>query len=139
MDGDLPDIPVNDLFIDPLNNNVYFVATDAGVYRSIDAGATWRLFGIGLPNVVVTDFAFQQSTRELVAGTYGRSIFSVAIDDDGVILGDVNQDGIVSLLDVGPFVALITSGSFQVEGDVNKDGTVDLLDVGPFVDLIVGQ
>ena len=40
------------------------------------------------------------------------------------------------MLDVGPFVAILTTGGFQAEADVNKDGVVDLLDVGPFVQLL---
>ena len=53
-------------------------------------------------------------------------------------LGDINGDGIVSLLDVSPFVALLTGGGFQCEADVNEDGIVSLLDVNPFVALLSG-
>ena len=52
--------------------------------------------------------------------------------------GDINGDGVVDLLDVAPFVELLTSGEFQAEGDINGDGQIDLLDVQPFVDLLVG-
>ena len=55
-----------------------------------------------------------------------------------VLLGDVNQDGVVNLLDVDPFVAVLTSGGFQLEADVNQDGQVNLLDVDPFVALLSG-
>lgn len=54
------------------------------------------------------------------------------------LLGDVNLDGTISLLDVGSFVALLTNVSFQIEADINGDGVVDLLDVQPFVDLLSG-
>lgn len=53
-----------------------------------------------------------------------------------VLLGDVNMDGLVNLLDVAPFVELISTGDFQAEADINQDGQVNLLDVGPFVDLL---
>lgn len=53
------------------------------------------------------------------------------------LLGDVNCDGVVDLLDVQPFVDLITSGDFSVKADINQDGAVDLLDVAPFVELLV--
>ncbi len=56
----------------------------------------------------------------------------------GVLKGDVNLDGIVDLLDVSPFVALLTGGGFQAEADLNCDGIVDLLDVSPFVNLLTG-
>ena len=53
-----------------------------------------------------------------------------------VLVGDVNGDGQVDLLDVAPFIEAITSGTFVAEADINGDGSVDLLDVGPFVDLL---
>ena len=55
-----------------------------------------------------------------------------------VLLGDINLDGVVNLLDVAPFVDLISSGAFQAEGDFNMDGVVNLLDIGPFVDALSG-
>ena len=53
-------------------------------------------------------------------------------------LGDVNQDGIVNLLDVDPFVAVLATGGFQCAADINEDGAVNLLDVDPFVALLTG-
>lgn len=54
------------------------------------------------------------------------------------LLGDVNCDEVVNLLDVAPFVEAITSGSFQPRADINQDGFVNLLDVAPFIDLLTG-
>ena len=51
----------------------------------------------------------------------------------GILLGDVNLDGVVDLLDVAPFVELISNSQFQQEADINQDGQVNLLDVAPFV------
>ncbi len=55
------------------------------------------------------------------------------------VIGDVNQDGAVDLLDVSPFVDVLTSGQIQAEADINQDGTVNLLDVSPFVTLLTGE
>lgn len=54
------------------------------------------------------------------------------------LLGDVNRDGVVNLLDVGPFIELLSNGNFQLEGDINQDGVINLLDIEPFVDLLAG-
>ena len=54
-------------------------------------------------------------------------------------LGDINRDGNLNLLDVEPFVEVLTSGSFLFEADVNLDGAVDLQDVQPFVNLLTGN
>ena len=53
-----------------------------------------------------------------------------------VLLGDVNGSGEVDLLDVQPFVELLTNGGFSLEADVNCDGDVNLLDVSPFVEIL---
>ncbi len=70
------------------------------------------------------------------AGVDGVSIQLVNCDDNNVLPGDVNLDGVVNLLDVEPFVALLTSGEFQAEADINMDGVVNLQDIQPFVKLL---
>ncbi len=52
------------------------------------------------------------------------------------VVGDVNQDGAIDLLDVSPFVDLLVSGIYQCEADVDENGAIDLLDVAPFVKLL---
>lgn len=54
------------------------------------------------------------------------------------ILGDVNMDGTVDLLDVNPFVEILGDNEYQFEADVNQDGVVNLLDIDPFVSLLSG-
>ena len=78
------------------------------------------------------------------AGNGGNEV--IAIDDilvesmkgKGGMLGDVNCDGSVDLLDVAPFVDLVSNGGFSTKADINQDGSVDLLDVAPFVALLAG-
>ena len=54
------------------------------------------------------------------------------------IVGDLNGDGSVDLLDVAPFLDALQSVRFIAAADINGDGVVNLLDVGPFVDLLSG-
>ncbi|MEM9413040.1 MAG: dockerin type I domain-containing protein [Planctomycetota bacterium] len=68
---------------------------------------------------------------------FNNAGFVMSLTPTGTILGDVNNDCEVNLLDVAPFVDLITEGAFQAEADINEDGIVDLLDVEPFVTLLV--
>lgn len=56
----------------------------------------------------------------------------------GIILGDVNGDGVVNLLDVAPFVEAIANGTYIPEADCNQDGDVNLLDVQPFIEILGG-
>ena len=72
-------------------------------------------------------------------GGYFGDVGNIVINGSfipGLLIGDVNGDGIISLLDVGPFVDLVTNGGYQAEADTNMDGVVDLLDVQPFTDLL---
>lgn len=73
-----------------------------------------------------------------LAVNYFSTFVQVEFIGETFLLGDVNCDGSVDLLDVGPFVDLITSGQYEEKGDINQDGAVDLLDVGPFVGLLQG-
>lgn len=57
----------------------------------------------------------------------------------GLLLGDVNMDCSVDLLDVNSFVEAVSTGTFIAEADINQDGNVNLLDVAPFVALLAGN
>lgn len=68
---------------------------------------------------------------------YSQLTLAFTVEVDSFLLGDINRDGVISLLDVQPFVDLIpNSAPFQGEGDINGDGLINLLDVGGFVDLL---
>jgi hypothetical protein len=72
--------------------------------------------------------------------TSGDATFSADVASDcDFAAGDVNEDGAVDLLDVGPFVDLLTNNEFVCQADINKDEMVDLLDVSPFIDLLSGN
>lgn len=57
---------------------------------------------------------------------------------ESILLGDVNRDGEVNLLDVAPFIALLSGNLFDPNADINQDGAVNLLDVSPFVQILAG-
>ena len=72
-------------------------------------------------------------------GVSGDNVVLNVVDGNGLVtLGDVNLDGVVNLLDVQPFVLLVSSSEYQPEADCNPDGSVNLLDVSSFVDLLIG-
>ncbi|MEO5675457.1 MAG: hypothetical protein ABIQ74_12500 [Chitinophagales bacterium] len=80
ISGNLPDVPVNDLIIDPLLDSTLYLATDAGVLYTSDLGNTWFTLGFDLPAVPVTDLNFYEPARKLVAATYGRSMYSLDLN-----------------------------------------------------------
>jgi len=71
----LPNLPVNSLVCDPNTNDGIYVGMDAGVFYMDNSMDEWVDFSDGLPNVPVTELEVRQSSEELFAGTYGRSIW----------------------------------------------------------------
>ena len=77
--GDLPNQPVNSIAVDPQNPDEWFIGTDVGVWQTTNGGVNWTPFETGLPNAIVSDLEIRDATRKLVAGTYGRGAWEVAI------------------------------------------------------------
>jgi photosystem II stability/assembly factor-like uncharacterized protein len=67
--------PIYKIKEDPDNANVLYLATDYGVYVTIDQGKAWAKFSSTAPNVIIRDIDIQKRERELVIGTYGRGIY----------------------------------------------------------------
>jgi photosystem II stability/assembly factor-like uncharacterized protein len=85
ISGNLPDAPVNDLVVDLQDTDRLFVGTDTGVYVTEDLGGSWVKIGVGLPLCVIVDIELHDGSRTLVAGTHGRSSFTLDVD---AALGD---------------------------------------------------
>ncbi|MBI4469283.1 MAG: hypothetical protein HY650_08190 [Acidobacteria bacterium] len=80
ISGNLPDVPVNTIVLDPRtppNARVLYVGTDIGVFGSTDGGKRWFALNAGLPNVVVLDLNLNTTTDILRAATHGRSVFDL--------------------------------------------------------------
>jgi len=78
----LPSLSLNAIvrdLVDPVGT--WWVATDIGVFRSADSGATWQNAGTaaGLPNVIVDDLAITPGTGYLTAGTFGRGMWRLQV------------------------------------------------------------
>ncbi len=74
-----PDIPANALVMDNQNPNILYVGTDVGVYRTINFGKKWELYGEDLPNVQVYDIRLSPSKSLLRAATHGRGLWERAL------------------------------------------------------------
>ncbi len=69
-----------------------------------------------------------------------RAIIDIEPDlVQGPLKGDVNLDGIVTFLDINPFILLLASNGFQAEADCDCDGDLDFLDIQPFIDILAGN
>jgi hypothetical protein len=73
------DVPVNVIAVDTrCAVPVLYAGSDAGVYRSINDGATWTKFGIGMPNACVIDLQMDMARSRLLVGTQGRGAWFIA-------------------------------------------------------------
>jgi hypothetical protein len=68
---------------------------------------------------------------------YSRLTFEVA--SVGVLIGDVNQDGVVNFSDIPSFVEVLISGVYVQEADCNLDGAVTFSDIPPFIAILIGS
>jgi hypothetical protein len=85
------DIPVNDFVTDPVTPTTFYIGTDIGIFRSLDSGANWIAFNVGLPPVIVMRLATTNGsgtftsnpqldapavvTNSITAATYGRGVY----------------------------------------------------------------
>jgi len=61
--------------------SLLILSSDFGVWVSYNDGENWNVLGMGLPNVVVADLRLHEPTRTLLAGTYGRSFYTIDLND----------------------------------------------------------
>jgi photosystem II stability/assembly factor-like uncharacterized protein len=72
---DLPNIPVNDIVVDPARPGAIYIGTDVGVY-SLQASGQWIPLGVGLPVVPVVGLKLHASGILRVV-THGRSAWDL--------------------------------------------------------------
>ncbi len=58
--------------------------------------------------------------------------------EDNFILGDVNQDGILNILDIVIIYKQVLGNEYNLIADVNEDGFVNVLDVVIMVNIVLG-
>lgn len=77
--GALPDAPHHAVLIRPDKPSEIYVCSDAGVHVSPDGGAKWLQATGNLPPTMVVDLVYQETTKTLIAATYGRSIWQLKL------------------------------------------------------------
>jgi uncharacterized protein (TIGR03437 family) len=78
ISGDLPDVPVTSVALDPNNPEVIYIGTDIGVFRTTDGGQNWERPGPGLPRVAVYMLRYHAASGTVIAATHGRGMFRLA-------------------------------------------------------------
>jgi photosystem II stability/assembly factor-like uncharacterized protein len=77
ISGNLPNVPVHSLVINPVLSSTLYVGTETGVYSTTNSGGTWSSFNSGMPSFVPTDeLVVQGGTNVLFAFTHGRGVWN---------------------------------------------------------------
>ncbi|MCY3808512.1 MAG: glycosyl hydrolase [Gemmatimonadetes bacterium] len=76
--GGLPDnSPSFAIAQDPVEPGLLFLGAEFGAFVSVDGGESWMDFASGLPTISVRDLEIQRREGDLVAATFGRSLYVV--------------------------------------------------------------
>ena len=120
------------------NGNGVFLDTgyDSGADAFLWGKMTFSALAPGEVQIVtVTDESLCVNGSE--AFEVAHSLVTVNVGQS-ILVGDVNLDGEVNLLDVQPFVDALIAMEYLPQADINFDGLLDLQDVAPFVAILSG-
>lgn len=91
ISSNLPDIPVNAFAVDNNYSNVLYLGSDAGMFVSFNTGDSWEALGEGLPILPIGDIKIHPVENTLVAGTYGRSMYKLDLNQVVSVKNDKSQ------------------------------------------------
>jgi len=77
--SNLPSVVVNEIYEDPVNEDLLYLGTDHGTYISMDRGEEWHLLN-SIPNVSSYDMVVHPRENDLIVGTHGRSIYRIDVE-----------------------------------------------------------
>ena len=140
-EANLPDMPIRWSIIHPNSNDQVLLATEIGVWYTTnltDQECIWYPSSNGLANVRVDMLSMRESDNMVLAASHGRGLFYGEYNlHDTFILGDINQDSSIDILDVVLLVNLILNNGFNDIADMNSDSNIDVLDVVLLVNQIL--
>ncbi len=74
---------------DHVDNNLLFLATELGLFCSLDGGQKWTQLKNGVPTIAFRDLEIQSRENDLVAASFGRGFF---IFDNYAPLRELNEN-----------------------------------------------
>ncbi|MEM9411194.1 MAG: endonuclease [Planctomycetota bacterium] len=117
------------------------LAVQGKSFENLPAGSSSQFSVVGTPQ----QLGVQQAavvimlSDEDIPGAESQTLLvdlTYEVVESSFLLGDINRDGMINLLDVNPFVLAISGEIYIDEADINQDGVVNLVDVQPFVELL---
>ena len=125
--------------IDPIQGLIWYYKNENGRtlfgHNGGDVGSSTEMFisysdDIGV--IVLSNIANYNAVLQAEA-----ALFDFAEETTFSVLGDVNQDGHINVLDIIAIVNIILSGGSDNLSDINADGLVNVLDVISLVNIIL--
>ena len=111
-------------------NGKLYLATQGGVYVSVNNGASWGLLGLGMPNVPVVDLSYQPSLHILAAATLGRGIYTINTSVISVIANQTINENTPSA--PIPFTVNNAGGvAYTITATSNLSATITAAKLGP--------
>ena len=119
----LPNVPVHCILYDSTTHYL-LVGTEIGVFYTDANTIQWKPYGTEMPAVIVLDLKIRAKTRRLYAGTHGRGVYSVDLQE---IVGthEATHSGKNSLVFPNP---ARTALFFKTENNEIADGPLQLFD-----------
>jgi len=115
-EGDLPDIPVKAILMNPLNNDQVIIGTELGVWSTSnfkEASPEWVRANNGMSNVKVTSFSLRTADNTVLATTYGRGMFTgqftAAVASVANVLTDTENFTVYPTISKGNFTVFAKS------------------------------
>lgn len=74
---------------------ILFLGTELGVYYKVGTD-NWLPLGQDLPNVIINDLEINYTVDKLVAGTYGRGLWEISINNSTLGVDEVELEGSIA-------------------------------------------
>lgn len=91
ISGNLPNIPVADVVPHDKHDNILFLGTEMGCYKTTDGGTTWFRWNDGMPeaNIITEMKSYRTSQNQfyVIASSYGRGFWKRA---EPTLLGEAS-------------------------------------------------
>lgn len=122
---DLPNIPVNDLVLDPDVPGTLYAATDLGVFVGdcTLTPCTWTTLSTGLPRAAVLSLRLHEPSRTLRAATHGRGVWDINLNNFSFTGPHISSITPISTNVGGPTFTLTVNGSGLAGGSVQWNGS----------------
>jgi photosystem II stability/assembly factor-like uncharacterized protein len=106
----------NQFYVDPLSNNLIYVTTSRGLYKTTDEGHTWNriLLPVDAGNSNTRAIAVAQSSSNLVFTSVGATIYKSTDGGQSFQTQSINTNGYVNYILIDPQLPQIVYGGAYV-------------------------